>query len=204
MSVSAHGDRKHCSSITTARRKKTPFPLNEACMSPARHYLLCARDRQRDVADGFRRHARATQPKNFDKCAKHRFHKGFCYINISARRWLYAAARTCRAAPKWLRRAGSKARNRRLKKKIGKLARASVSVRRIRRESRESVASDSRSTSFAMTFWRRCGEIATTFFAKTDDRGPTKIARAKDRRHLFRASAARPAPSRRVKCRACA
>jgi len=68
-------------------------------------------------------------------------------------------------------------------KKFGKCAYASASITRIRSESSESAASDSRPASLAMTFWRRCGEAATTFFRKldaprTDGIGRTKLVDA--------------------------
>jgi hypothetical protein len=42
MSVSAHGDRKHCSSITTAERKKTSFHLTKRVRDPS-DTTCCAR-----------------------------------------------------------------------------------------------------------------------------------------------------------------
>src|ERR1700681_2098655 len=49
-----------------------------------------------------------------------------------------------------------------------------ASIARIRCESSESPASDSRPASFAMTFWRQRGEAKTTFFRELDDRRRTK------------------------------
>jgi hypothetical protein len=156
---------------------------------------------------------RGQRSPKFDKCAKHRFHKGFCDINIFSTTSLRAAARRAGNA-KMAARRRLKGTQSPVKKIFGKRACASVSARRIRSESRESVASDSRSGPFAMTFWRRCGEIATTFFGKraaADRRNRARERWPAPRSRLCGATgarrdrrAARPAPARRVKGRACA
>src|SRR5260370_5038734 len=81
-------------------------------------------------------------------------------------------------------------------KKFGKSARASVSVTRIRSESSESPASDSRPAFLAMTFWRQRREATTTIFRKLDDGGRAKS----DARRTVGASIPRLQLDRRHSC----
>jgi hypothetical protein len=80
MSVSAHGDRKHCSSITTAEGKKHHFHLTKRVRDPF-HTTCCARALDAPAPRSHRSAARARQRTKSCKCAKHRFHKGFCNID---------------------------------------------------------------------------------------------------------------------------
>jgi hypothetical protein len=79
MSVSAHGDRKHCSSITTARRKKHHFHLTKRVRRPF-DTTCCARSIGDAKSLAFSNASRAQHFAKFYKCAKPRFHKGFCDV----------------------------------------------------------------------------------------------------------------------------
>src|ERR1700730_2787574 len=76
MSVSAHGDRKHCSSITTARRKKHLFHLTQRVRPPL-DTTCCGRALGSAKSRAFFGAARAHHRAIFSKCWKPRFHKGF-------------------------------------------------------------------------------------------------------------------------------
>jgi hypothetical protein len=79
MSVSAHGDRKHCTSITTAERKKHLFHLTKRVRAPI-HTTCCARASGRATTSRFFTVLRAQLRVEFSKCSKPRFHKGFCDV----------------------------------------------------------------------------------------------------------------------------
>jgi hypothetical protein len=103
MSVSAHGDRKHCSSITTARQKKHHFHLTKRVRDPS-DTTYCARaidDAQSRTISGA---ARAQHRAMFDKCSKQRFHKDFCDVVIYVARSFQIAARPAGAAARPSRR----------------------------------------------------------------------------------------------------
>jgi hypothetical protein len=92
MSVSAHGDRKHWSSITTARRKKHLFHLTKRVCGPF-GTTCCARAIVGAKSRAFSGAARTHHRAKFQKCAKPRFHKGFCnVINFIAASLAAAAA----------------------------------------------------------------------------------------------------------------
>src|SRR4030081_1342560 len=91
MSVSAHGDRKHCSSITTARRKKHHFHLTKRVRDP--FDTTCgARALGNAKSRAFSFASRARYRAIFDKCAKQRFYKGFCDPVICIATYHQAAA----------------------------------------------------------------------------------------------------------------
>src|SRR5450631_1694722 len=103
MSVSAHGDRKHCSSITTARRKKHLFHLTKRVCRPF-DTTCCARAIGRAKSRAFSGTPCAKQRAIFSKCSKPRFHKGFCDIINKTKTSLQAVERrassTAEALPK--------------------------------------------------------------------------------------------------------
>jgi hypothetical protein len=80
-------------------------------MSHVRHYLLCARDRRRDVADGFRRHCARNAAQNLINAQNIDSIRAFATSTFSARR-RFEPPRDVQAAPKWLRGGGLRARNR--------------------------------------------------------------------------------------------
>jgi len=73
MSVSAHGDRKHCSSITTARRKKHLFHLTKR-VRRSFDTTCCARAIGRAKSRAFSGASCAQWRAIFSKCSKPRFH----------------------------------------------------------------------------------------------------------------------------------
>jgi hypothetical protein len=79
MSVSAHGDRKHCSSITTARRKKHLFHLTKGIRDPF-DTTCCAHAIGGSKSRALFGASRAQYRAIFSKCSKPRFHKGFCGV----------------------------------------------------------------------------------------------------------------------------
>src|ERR1700732_4181295 len=79
MSVSDHWDRKHCSSITTAGRKKHLVHLTKRVRDPF-DTTCCARAIGGAKSRAFFGGSRAQPRAIFSKCSKHRFHKGFCAI----------------------------------------------------------------------------------------------------------------------------
>ena len=92
MSVSAHGDRKHCSSITTAGRKKHLFHLTKRVRDP--FDTTCgARAIDGAKSRAFSNASLAQHRAIFSKCSKPRFHKGFCDVINCMTRSLQAAAR---------------------------------------------------------------------------------------------------------------
>jgi hypothetical protein len=103
MSVSAHGDRKHCTSITTAGQKKHLFHLTKRVRAPF-HTTCCARAIGGATAREFSSAAHASHRAFFPECSKPRFHKGFCDIIKHRATFLQTAARragsTAKAAPR--------------------------------------------------------------------------------------------------------
>jgi hypothetical protein len=80
-------------------------------MSSGRHYLLCARDRRRDIADGFRRHRARNAAQNLINAQNIDSIRSFTPSTFSARR-RFTPLRDMPGVPKWLRGGGAKARNR--------------------------------------------------------------------------------------------
>ena len=91
MSVSAHGDRKHCTSITTAGQKKHLFHLTKRVRDPL-DTTCCAHAPGGAMSCGFSNAARAQDRAIFCKCSKPRFHKGFCDITNCEATFLQASA----------------------------------------------------------------------------------------------------------------
>jgi hypothetical protein len=170
-------------------------------MRPLRHYLLCARDRRREVARVFRRGARATS-RNFCKMRETPIPQGV--LQCRQLRRSVAWGRPGRRR----RRCGSFAEMRgeraiACEKNFGKCACASASIDRIRRESSESPASDSPEASVAVTFWRRRGAAVVDFFRQWTTTERRNRRRQESRRFGF-AVAVPPPALPRVRCRACA
>jgi hypothetical protein len=131
-------------------------------MRSLRHYLLCARNGRREVARVFQPGARATSC-NFFEMRETPIPQGVLQCQQLHRSVARGRPGRCR------RRCGSSAEMRgeraiACEKNFGKCARPSASIDRIRRESRESPASDSPEASLAVTFWRRRGAAAADFF----------------------------------------
>jgi hypothetical protein len=145
---------------------------------------LCARNRRREVARVLRRSARA-QSRNFFKMLKTAIPQG-----LLRRHQLHGdIASHCRSAR--ARRGNGCAEPLEglgiaCEKNFRKCTRASARITRIRCESSESPASDSRAAALAMTFWRQRRAVPTTIFRNFDDRGGTKIGRTRMSRHIPR------------------
>jgi hypothetical protein len=91
MSVSAHGDRKHCSSITTARRKKHHFHLTKRVRDPFDTTCGARAISAAKVARGSDA-SRAQHGAIFYKFPKLLFYKGFCDVTNDIATALQAAA----------------------------------------------------------------------------------------------------------------
>jgi hypothetical protein len=76
-----------------------------------RHYLLCARDRRRDVADGFRRYSLRNAAQNLINAQNIDSIRAFATSTFSARS-RFEPPHDVPATPKWLRGGGLMARNR--------------------------------------------------------------------------------------------
>lgn len=165
-------------------------------MRTLRHYLLCARDRRREVARVFRRGAHAPSRKISKMretpipqgvLQRHQLHRSVACSRCGMRRQRFGRCAEMRG-----KRAIA------CEKNFGKCARASAYLDRIRRESSESPASDSRQASLAVTFWRRRG-AAAIFFRQPDHRSATQAeaGRRADAQFRRRDSAA-GAPARQM------
>jgi hypothetical protein len=80
-------------------------------MNPERHYLLCAGDRRRDVADVLRRHCVRNADQNLINAQNIDSIRGFATSTFSARR-RFEPPRDVPTVSRRLRAGGSKARKR--------------------------------------------------------------------------------------------
>jgi hypothetical protein len=172
MSVSAHGDRKHWSSITTARRKKhlshltkrVRAPFDTTCCARA---IGCAKRRQFFGAACARHRAAFSKthetPIPQGLLQRHQLHRSMAPGCCDTRRQHPGCFTEALEAPAIA-----------CEKKLGNVRARAPSIDRIRRESRESLASDSRQASLAVTFWRRRGGLTAIFFRALDGRRPSK------------------------------